>query len=164
MTINIFQRRRAIAEVVKQKGHQTLNQIAQALGISQTSVWRHQTARQSIATTPVAEFWSSAAGMVYLIKVVVAVFYCFGIKHGVGAESLSEFFRMIELDNHLATSPSALRTFKAELIELIGKYGIEQLASLDLPKNKEVIVGADETFFESADSGVYGISQWLYLF
>lgn len=148
MTINIFQRRRDIAEIVTEKGHQTLNQIAQALGISQTSVWRHQRSRQSIATTPVAEFWSSAAGMVYLIRVVVAVFYVFGIKHGVGAESLSEFFRMIELDNHLATSPSALRSFKAELIELIGQYGSEQLATLDLPTHKEVIVGADETFFD----------------
>lgn len=148
MRINIFQRRRDIAEVIRQKGHQTLNQIAQALGISQTSVWRHQRSRQALEATPISEFWSSAIGMGYLIRVVVAVFYCFGIKQGVGAESLSEFFRMIELEHHLATSPSALRSFKARLIELIGQYGIDQLATLDLPKNKEVIVGADETFFE----------------
>lgn len=148
MTLNIFQRRRRIAEIATQKGHQTLKQIAQALGISQTSVWRHQMTRRSLASTPVSEFWSSAAGMVYLIRVVVAVFYCFGIKHGVGAESLSEFFRMIDLEPHLATSPSALRSFKARLIELIEQYGHEQLATLDLPKNKEVIVGADETFFD----------------
>ena len=87
--------------------------------------------------------------MVYLIRVVLAVFYCFGIKQGVGAESLSEFFRMIELDPHLATSPSALRSFKARLIALIGQYGIEQLATLDFPQHKEVIVGADETFFDT---------------
>ncbi|MEM9218320.1 MAG: winged helix-turn-helix domain-containing protein [Cyanobacteria bacterium P01_F01_bin.150] len=79
MTINIFQRRRAIAEIATQKGHQTLAQIAQALGISQTSVWQHQTARQSTVSTPVSEFWASAAGMGYLIRVVVAVFYYFGI-------------------------------------------------------------------------------------
>ncbi|MEM8643196.1 MAG: DUF6399 domain-containing protein [Cyanobacteria bacterium P01_G01_bin.54] len=148
MTINIFQRRRAVAELSTQKGHQTLNQIAQALDISQTSAWRHQTARQSLADTPVSDFWSSAAGMTYLIRVVVAVFYCFGIKHGVGAESLGEFFRMIELERHLATSPSALRTFKARLIESIGQYGNEQLATLDGPKDKEIIVGGDETFFD----------------
>lgn len=148
MTINIFQRRRSIAEMVRQTSHQTLTQIAQALGISLSSVWRHQTARQSLADTPVAEFWSSAPGMDYLIRVMVAVFYCFGIKHGVGAESLSEFFRLIGLDSHVATSPSALRTFKTRLVESIEQYGIQQQETLNPPADKTVIVGGDETFFE----------------
>ena len=148
MTINIFQRRRSIAERVTQTSHQTLTQIAQALGISLSSVWRHQTARQALANTPVAEFWSSAPGMDYLIRVVVAVFYCFGIKHGVGAESLSEFFRLIGLDSHVATSPSALRAFKTRLVESIEQYGIQQQESLKPPADKTVIVGGDETFFE----------------
>ncbi|MGK7889265.1 MAG: hypothetical protein AB4042_08015 [Leptolyngbyaceae cyanobacterium] len=52
--------------------------------------------------------------------------YYFGIKQGVGAESLSEFLRLTGLDSHVATSPSALRTFKTRLVELIDQYGTQQ--------------------------------------
>ena len=148
MQINIFQRRLNIAEFVVQKGHQTLEQIAQALGISQSSIWRHQKARAPLQDDPVSAFWSSAAGMVYLIRLVVATLYCFGIKQGVGAESLSEFFRLIELERHMGTSPSALRAFKQRLIRLIEQYGTEQLSTIETPKSKQVILGSDETFFD----------------
>ena len=148
MSINIFQRRRSIAAMVTQSGHQTLNQMAQTLGISLSSVWRHQTARQALADTPVRAFWSSAPGMDYLIRVVVAVFYCFGIKQGVGAERLSEFFRLIRLDSHVATSPSALRAFKTRLVESIEQYEAQQRETLSRPPDKTVMVGGDETFFE----------------
>ena len=148
MAINIFQRRRNVAQCIAQKGQQTLNQIAQALGISKSSAWRHQKAQVTRQGDPVSEFGSSAAGMGYLIRVVVATLYCFGITQGVGAESLSEFFRLIELDRHLGTSPSALRAFKQRLISLIGQYGTEQTSTVEPPKTKQVILGSDETFFD----------------
>ena len=119
MSLNIFQRRLNIVNFVAKQGRQTLEQIAKGLGISLSSVWRHQKAIEPHQTDPVSQFWSSAVGMNYSIIVFVAVIYCFGIKQGAGAESMSEFFRLIGL--HVATSPSALREFKQKLIGLINR-------------------------------------------
>jgi hypothetical protein len=142
---NTFQRRLNIVDFIAQQGQQTLEQIAKALGIHFSSVWRHQKAIELLQTHPISQFWSSPAGMRYLIVVFSAVIYCFGIKQGTGAESLSEFFCLIGLDGHVATSPSALRDFKKQLIGMINQYGEEHQAKI--PENKPLIGGADETFF-----------------
>jgi len=142
---NIFQRRLNVVDFVAKQGQQTLEQIAKALGIHLSSVWRHQKAIKPLQREPVSQFWSSPAGMRYLIVVFVAVLYCFGIKLGVGAESISEFFCLIGLAEHVATSPSALRDFKKQLIGLINQYGEEHQGTI--PENKPLIGGADETFF-----------------
>ncbi len=111
---NTFQRRLNIVDFIAQQGQQTLGQIAKALGIHFSSVWRHQKAIKPLQRDPVSQFWSSPSGMRYLILVFVAVLYCFGIKQGTGAESLSEFFCLIGLEEHVATSPSALRDLAIE--------------------------------------------------
>ena len=142
---NTFQRRLNIVDFIAQQGQQTLEQIAKALGIHFSSVWRHQKAIELLQTHPISQFWSSPDGMRYLIVVFSAVIYCFGIKQGTGAESLSEFFCLIGLEGHVATSPSALRDFKKQLIGVINQYGEEHQAQI--PENKPLIGGADETFF-----------------
>lgn len=144
-TNNTFQRRLNIVDFIAQQGQQTLEQIAKALGIHFSSVWRHQKAIELLQTHPISQFWSSPAGMRYLIVVFSAVIYCFGIKQGTGAESLSEFFCLIGLKGHVATSPSALRDFKKQLIGVINQYGEEHQAQI--PENKPLIGGTDETFF-----------------
>ena len=147
MKLNIRERRQKVAQFIAEKGHQTLEKIAQATGMSKSSVWRHQKARDQSSDNAVAAFWASAAGMVYLARVVIAVIYCFGIKQGVGAESLSEFFQLIGLASHVGSSASAIRSVKQQVIEAIGVYGHEHLSRTPLPANKRVIMGSDETFF-----------------
>jgi hypothetical protein len=39
----------------------------------------------------------------------VATLFSFGLKRGVGAETISEFFGRLRLEAHLGCSPSALR-------------------------------------------------------
>lgn len=147
MSSNIFQRRLNIVDFVTKHGPQTLAQIAKRLGVSLSSVWRHKKAIEPLQRDPVSAFWSTTVGMKYLVQVFVAVIYCFGIKQGVGGERLSEFFRLVGLEGHVATSPSALRDFKQQLIEHINQYGKEQ-GQAKIPENKPLIGGADETFFE----------------
>ena len=67
MTPNIFQRRLNIVDFIAKQGRQTLDQIAKALNISLSSVWRHQKAIEPLHADPVSQFWSSPAGMRYLI-------------------------------------------------------------------------------------------------
>jgi len=87
MSPNTFERRLQIAA---QQGQKTLAQIAEALHVSLSSVWRHRKSIGSRQSDPVSQFWSSPAGMRYLIVLFVAVIYCFGLKLGAGAESISD--------------------------------------------------------------------------
>ena len=48
----------------------------------------------------------------WLVRLVFGLIYYFGIKQGVGAESLSEFIQAIHLDTHVASSASTLRQLK----------------------------------------------------
>jgi len=147
MSLNIFQRRLNIVDCIAKQGQQTLEQIAQTLGISKSSVWRHQKAIEPLQGHPISQLWSSPDGMKYLIVVFVGVIYCFGIKLAAGAESISEFFHLIGLAGHVATSPSVLRDFKQQLIELINQYGEDWQSQAKIPENKPLIGGTDETFF-----------------
>ena len=53
--------------------------------------------------------WETEAGRTWLIRLVVATVLVFGLKRGVGAETLSEFFGHLPLEAHVGCSPSALR-------------------------------------------------------
>lgn len=148
MPINIFHRRQCVAQSLSEKAQQTVAQLAEALGISKSSAQRHRQALQSQQADAVQAFWSSGAGMDYLVRVVVLVVYCFGLKGGVGAESISRFFKLIGLEAHVGSSESAIRTIKQQLVEQINTYGSIQQASVTLPAGKRVVLGSDETFFE----------------
>ena len=97
MPINIFHRRQRVAQSLAETAQQSVAQLAKALGISKSSTQRHRRVIQSQQSDPVAAFWSSAAGMEYLVCVVVLTVYCFGIQGGVGAESISRYFHLLGL-------------------------------------------------------------------
>ena len=42
--------------------------------------------------------WETEAGRHWLIRLVVATLFVFGLKRGVGAETLSEFFGRLHLE------------------------------------------------------------------
>lgn len=147
MPINIFHRRQRVAQSLGEKAQQTVAQLAQTLGISKSSAQRHRHAIHSRQADPVSAFWSSAAGLEYLVRLMVLVVYCFGIQGGVGAESISRFMRLAKLDEHVGSSASAIRSFKQQLIVQINRYGSIQQSQVSLPASKRLIVGGDETFF-----------------
>ncbi len=95
---------------------------------------------------------------------VFGVIYCFGIKGGIGAESLSAFFHLLHLETRIGCSASALRELEVQVKEQIVAYGQVQFP-LRLKENRPSAesVGADETFSLAANSGGGGISQWVYL-
>lgn len=77
---------------------------------------------------------------------VFAVVYVFGLKAGVGADTLSLFFRMIRVDTHVGVSPSALRTQMNKMEMLLPKFqnACEQQVN---HKSRKIVAGLDETFF-----------------
>jgi len=52
------------------------------------------------------------SGGAWLKLLVLGVVYYFGIKQGIGAESLSEFLKAMRMNRHVGCSATALRSLK----------------------------------------------------
>jgi hypothetical protein len=121
--------------------------IAKVLGISKSSVQRHLTNQFRRQQYPESHFWETAEGQHWLKLLVFGVIYCFGIKGGVGADSLSTFFHLLRLNQHIGCSPSALRTMEVQVKAKIIQYEQEQSKACQRQTPISICVGADETFF-----------------
>ena len=58
---------------------------------------------------PESWFWETAEGRQWLTRLVVATLYTFGLKRGVGLDTMSEFFARLHLATQVGCSASALR-------------------------------------------------------
>jgi len=77
---------------------------------------------------------------------VFATLYIFGLKSGVGADTLSQFFKLIRIDTHVGVSASALRTQMQLMESLLPQFqaSCEQMIEKQPIK---ITAGLDETFF-----------------
>ncbi len=138
-----------IFTVLRERGTQSIRQLAQATGLPKSSVDRYcKGLRERARQAPEAELWEQERGAQWL-RVLVAVLLVFGLKGGVGVERISEFFHRIRLARYLAVSPSALRSLRTQMEEVILAYPAEQEQQIGQPARRvPMIAGADETFFE----------------
>jgi hypothetical protein len=98
---------------------------------------------------PESWLWETEEGRQWLIRLVVAVLYHFGLKRGVGAETMSAFFASLHLEHHVGSSPSTLRAMMDKLetlvLETTAAWEREGIASAQMGP----MVGAvDETFLQ----------------
>jgi len=77
---------------------------------------------------------------------VFAALYQFGLKSGVGAETLSEFFKMVRVDGHVGVSPSALRGQISKMEVLLPQFQAACEKGHSKPV-RHIVAGVDETFF-----------------
>jgi hypothetical protein len=135
--------------VLRDTGSHSIRQLAQATGIPKSRVDRHCKALYRRAQEPAAVLWQQAVGYQWLQRLVFAVVLVFGIKSGVGAERLSEFFQQVRLGRYVGSSPTALRQLRTHLAEAILAYRAEQGALLrQVDRDVTICAGADETFFD----------------
>ncbi|MEL7068044.1 MAG: DUF6399 domain-containing protein [Cyanobacteria bacterium J06581_3] len=147
MSLIIRERSLKVADCIKTQTCATVQSISRLTGIHRSSVYRH---RQAIARRnqhPESSLWESEVGHQWLVRLVFGLVYYFGIKQGVGAESLSEFIKAVHLDTHVASSPSALRQLKGRVTQVVSDYGEAQAAQCQPKAGEGICVGADETFF-----------------
>ena len=104
---------------IREYGKQSIRRLAEQTGFSKSSVHRHLQAIERRARYPESSLWETEAGRAWLIRLVVATLFVFGLKRGVGAETLSEFFSRLRLEGHVGCSPSALRTVMHTLERLL---------------------------------------------
>jgi DNA-binding MarR family transcriptional regulator len=128
---------------------QSVRQLAQQTGLSKSSVHRLQQAMERRNSHPESWIWETADGRQWLRRLVVATLYIFGLKRGVGMETMSEFFAPLHLEAQAGCSPSALRgvmhALEAALLETAGAWEKEACAGVE---GREIIGAVDETFLE----------------
>lgn len=147
MSLSIRQRCQKVAECIHTKGNQRLQAIANATGLTISSVYRHQQAIARRNQRPESWWWEIPVGSHCLKVFVLGVVYYFGIKHGIGAESLSEFFEAVHLNHHVGTSASSLRKLKQKMRDAIEAYEASQRKYCQPHEGQGICVGGDETFF-----------------
>jgi len=122
-----------------------VRQLAQWLHLPKSSVHRHQQAAVRRNRHPESPLWETPEGDTWLKLLVFATLYVFGLQRHVGADTLSEFFKLLHLDTHVGVSPSALRTLLAQMEALLPQFQLECEASIE-PKTRQAVIAMDETF------------------
>ena len=84
-----------VADYIKEHSKKSCRKLAGIFNRSKSSIHRRQQKIKSRAHIPGASFFESSDGQAWLKKLVVAVVLIFGIKSGVGSETLALFFSMI---------------------------------------------------------------------
>jgi hypothetical protein len=119
------------------------------VGFSKSSVHRHLQAIERRDRYPESQWWETPEGRDWLIRLVVATLFLFGLQRGVGADTISEFFGRLHLEAHLGCSPSALRGLmqrvERTLMETAAAW--EQDGS-DHGEIRPIIGAVDETFLQ----------------
>ena len=108
-----------IFNAIRDHGTQSIRSLADRTGLSNRSVHRHLQAMERRDRYPEASLWETPAGHAWLSRLVVPTLLVFGLKRGVGAETLSEFFGRLRLEAHVGYSPSALRNVMHHLERII---------------------------------------------
>jgi uncharacterized protein DUF6399/IclR-like helix-turn-helix domain-containing protein len=134
---------------IRAYGKQSIRRLADRTGLSKSSVHRHLQAMDRRDRYPESSLWETPAGRAWLIRLVVATLFVFGLKRGVGAETLSEFFSRLRLEGHVGCSPSALRsvlhTLERLLLDTTAAWEKEGIAHGEI---RPVIGAVDETFLQ----------------
>jgi Family of unknown function (DUF6399) len=95
---------------------------------------------------PESSYWETVAGYAWLRLMVFSTLYQFGLKSGVGAESMAQYFEMIRIDKHVGVSASVLRRHLNEMEALLPQF--QAACESSIPKQtRKIVVGLDETFF-----------------
>ena len=138
-----------IFNVFRDQAKASIRQVALQTGLSKSSVHRLKQAMVDRHQHPESWLWETEEGRQWLIRLVVAVLYHFGLKRGVGAETMSAFFASLHLEHHVGSSPSTLRAMMDKLeslvLETTAAWEREGIASAQMGP----MVGAvDETFLQ----------------
>ena len=138
-----------IFNAIREHGKQSIRSLADRTGLSKRSVHRHLQAMAHRDRYPESPLWDTEAGRTWLIRLVVATLLVFGLKRGVGAETLSEFFGRLRLDAPVGCAPSALRhvmhMLERLLLETAAAWEQEGIAHGEI---RPVIGAVDETFLQ----------------
>ena len=128
-------------------GPQGVRRIAQQTGLSKSSVQRLKQAMERRDVHPESWLWETDEGRRWVTRLVVATLYTFGLKRGVGVDTMSAFFARLRLERQVGCSPTALRgvmqALEAALLETAEAWEQDGRAG---GERREIIGAVDATF------------------
>ena len=138
-----------IFNAIREHGKSSIRRLAERTGFSKSSVHRHLQAIDRRDRYPESKLWETPEGRDWLIRLVVATLFIFGLKRGVGADTISEFFGRLHLEAHLGCSPSALRGLMQRLeLTLMETAAAWEQDGIDHGEIRPIIGAVDETFLQ----------------
>jgi hypothetical protein len=130
-------------------GNQSVRRLAHQTGFSKSSVHRLTQAMERRTRYPESWFWETEEGQQWFRRLVVAPLYIFGLKRGVGLDTMSEFCARLHLERQVGCSPSALRgvmhAVETALLETAQVWEQQACAG---PEVREIIGAVEETCLE----------------
>src|ERR1043165_7456943 len=130
-------------------GTQGVRRMAQQTGVAKSSVQRLKQAMERRDVHAESWLWETAEGRRWLTRLVVATLYTFGLKRGVGLDTISEFFSHLHLEMQMGSSPGALRGVMQALERAVEETGHAwEQAAIAAGEAPEIIGAVDETFLE----------------
>ncbi len=120
----------------------TYRDLAKEANTSKSSAFRQAKGIQRRNVHPESVFWEYEEGYEWIRMHFFATLLIFGVEQGIGADTLSRYFKMLRLDTHIGVSPSSIRTRLTQLQDSMIRFK-EEVEE----KYKDVIGAADETFF-----------------
>jgi Family of unknown function (DUF6399)/IclR helix-turn-helix domain len=134
---------------IREHGKSSIRRLAERTGFSKSSVYRHLQAIDRRDRYPESKLWETPEGRDWLIRLVVATLFIFGLKRGVGADTISEFFGRLHLEAHVGCSPSALRGLMQRLeFTLMETAAAWEQDGIDHGEIRPIIGAVDETFLQ----------------
>jgi len=126
----------------------SVRKLAKIVEISKSSAHRIVTAVKKRNLHPESHFWESAEGMAWLKLLVFGTIFHFGIRHGVGADMISDFFQLLRLEKHVGVSAPSIKTMRKKIEKLIIEFQEIHQSSDMSTKPLKIVGGVDETFFK----------------
>ena len=134
---------------LQEYGKQSIRELARRTGLSKSSVHRHLQAVERRDRYPESGLWETPEGRHWLLRLVVATLFIFGLKRGVGTETISEFFHRLHLEVHMGCSPSALRSLIHRLEQSIVETTVAwEHEGIEHGEIRPIIGAVDETFLQ----------------
>src|SRR5262245_44218220 len=98
-----------------ENANQSIRQLARQTGMSKSSVHRLTQAIARRDRSPESWLWETEDGRRWLTRLLAATLYPFGLKRGVGLETISAFFTPLRLATQVGCAPAAWRRVMAVL-------------------------------------------------
>ena len=131
--MGFWERSLRIVKCLCDHGKQSVRRMAQQTGLSKSSVHRLTHAMARRGGHPESWWWETEEGRQWLTRLVVATLYTFGLKRGVGMDTMQAFFARLHLATQVGCSPSALRrvmqTLEATILETAEAWEHEGIAA-----------------------------------
>ncbi len=125
----------------------SIRQISRLTDIPKSSVHRHKRRIERRNIYPESHLWETEEGQKFIHRLVIAVILVFGVMCGAGAGKIGFFFKLIRIFTHVSVSESSIRNIAHEIENKLIEFQKLHEEGITLEKPLEVIVGADETFF-----------------